>query len=84
MGTFFLDFVSILAAGPTSVRGLHVPSLTLDEVDEIEPDIRDSAIEKYCRYQRSVDSRPVSSEKSGDQLNSLRALPASRYWSRIS
>ena len=36
--------VSILAASPTSVRGPHVPSLKLDEVDEIEPDIRDSAI----------------------------------------
>ncbi|MHB8397323.1 MAG: hypothetical protein ACYDCI_00090 [Candidatus Limnocylindrales bacterium] len=36
--------VSILAASPTSVRGPHVPSLKLDEVDEIEPDIRESAM----------------------------------------
>ena len=36
--------VAILAASPTSVRGPHVPSLKLDEVDEIAPDIRDSAI----------------------------------------
>ncbi len=36
--------VSILAASPKSVRGLHVPSLKLDEVDEIDPDIRESAI----------------------------------------
>jgi hypothetical protein len=36
--------VSILAASPTSVRGPHVPSLKLDEVDEIDPDIRQSAI----------------------------------------
>lgn len=36
--------VSILAASSTSVRGPHVPSLKLDEVDQIAPDIRESAI----------------------------------------
>lgn len=36
--------VSILAASPTSVRGPHVASLKLDEVDEIDPDIRESAM----------------------------------------
>lgn len=36
--------VSILAASPTSVRGPHVPTLRLDEVDEIDEDTRDSAI----------------------------------------
>jgi hypothetical protein len=36
--------VAILAASPTSVRGPHVPSLKLDEVDEIDPDIRESAM----------------------------------------
>ncbi|WP_165221871.1 hypothetical protein [Aquisphaera insulae] len=36
--------VSILAASPTSVRGPHVASLKLDEVDEIVPDIRESAL----------------------------------------
>ena len=36
--------VTILAASTTSVRGPHVPSLKLDEVDEIEPDIRESAM----------------------------------------
>lgn len=36
--------VSILAASKTSVRGPHVPSLKLDEVDEIKPDIRESAV----------------------------------------
>ncbi len=36
--------VSILAASATSVRGPHVPSLKLDEVDEIEDDIRESAM----------------------------------------
>jgi hypothetical protein len=35
--------VSILAASSTSVRGPHVQSLRLDEVDEIEPSIREAA-----------------------------------------
>jgi hypothetical protein len=46
--------IEMLAASPTSVRGPHVPSLKLDEVDEIDPEIRESAMgmamEKYgCR-----------------------------------
>lgn len=36
--------VGILAASQTSVRGPHVASLKLDEVDEIETDIRESAM----------------------------------------
>ena len=36
--------VSILAASATSVRGPHVPSLHLDEVDEIPADLRESAV----------------------------------------
>lgn len=36
--------VAILAASPTSVRGPHVPSLKLDEVDEIDPEIREAAM----------------------------------------
>lgn len=36
--------VQILAASSTSVRGPHVPTLLLDEVDEIEPDLRQSAM----------------------------------------
>jgi hypothetical protein len=36
--------VSILAASAKSVRGPHVASLKLDEVDEIDPDIRESAM----------------------------------------
>jgi hypothetical protein len=36
--------VSILAASPTSVRGPHVPSLKLDEIDEIDPEIREAAM----------------------------------------
>ncbi|QEH38659.1 hypothetical protein OJF2_72650 [Aquisphaera giovannonii] len=36
--------VSILAASLTSVRGPHVASLKLDEVDEMAPDIRESAL----------------------------------------
>lgn len=35
--------VSILAAAPTSVRGPHIPTLRLDEVDEIDPEIMDAA-----------------------------------------
>ncbi len=36
--------VQILAASSTSVRGPHVPSLKLDEVDEIDPDCREAAM----------------------------------------
>lgn len=36
--------VSILACSPKSVRGPHVQTLRLDEVDEIEPDLRDAAL----------------------------------------
>jgi hypothetical protein len=36
--------VTILAASQTSVRGPHVPTLRLDEIDEIDPDIRESAM----------------------------------------
>ncbi len=36
--------VSILAASSTSVRGPHVPSLKLDEIDEIEPELREAAM----------------------------------------
>jgi hypothetical protein len=36
--------VEILAASHTSVRGPHVPSLKLDEVDEMDTDIRESAM----------------------------------------
>jgi hypothetical protein len=36
--------VSILAASSTSVRGPHVASLKLDEVDEIDPECREAAM----------------------------------------
>ena len=36
--------VEILAASSTSVRGPHVPSLKLDEVDEIDEDCREAAM----------------------------------------
>jgi hypothetical protein len=36
--------VTILAASSTSVRGPHVPTLKLDEVDEIDPECRESAM----------------------------------------
>lgn len=36
--------VKILAASSTGVRGPHVPSLKLDEVDEIDPELREAAM----------------------------------------
>lgn len=36
--------IAILAASSTSVRGPHVPSLKLDEVDEILPELREAAM----------------------------------------
>lgn len=36
--------IAILAASSTSVRGPHVPTLLLDEVDEIESELRESAM----------------------------------------
>jgi hypothetical protein len=36
--------ISVLAASPTSVRGPHVATLFLDEIDEIDPDIREAAM----------------------------------------
>lgn len=36
--------VSMLAASRTSVRGPHIPTLRLDEVDEIDPEIREAAL----------------------------------------
>jgi hypothetical protein len=36
--------VSLLAASSRSVRGPHVPTLRLDEIDEIDPDVRESAM----------------------------------------
>lgn len=36
--------VSILAASPRSVRGPHVPTLRIDEVDEVAPELREAAL----------------------------------------
>ena len=36
--------VSILATSEKSVRGPHVPTLRLDEIDEIDPELRQSAV----------------------------------------
>lgn len=49
--------IEILAASPTSVRGPHVPSLKLDEVEEIAPDLREAALGMCMNrggYQASV------------------------------
>jgi hypothetical protein len=45
--------VAILAASPTSVRGPHVPTLDLDEVDEIDEEVRDASY-GMCMEQRGV------------------------------
>lgn len=45
--------VAILAASPTSVRGPHVATLRLDEVDEIKPDLREAAL-GMCMAVRGV------------------------------
>ncbi len=37
------SFVEYIAASSKSVRGPHVPTLRLDEVDEMDPDIRESS-----------------------------------------
>lgn len=36
--------VEILAASPKSVRGPHIPDLNLDEIDEMDPGIREAAV----------------------------------------
>ena len=45
--------VQILAASSTSVRGPHVPSLKLDEVDEIDTDCREAAM-GMCMNRRGI------------------------------
>ncbi len=45
--------VQILAASRTSVRGPHVPSLKLDEVDEIDTDCREAAM-GMCMNRRGI------------------------------
>lgn len=45
--------VAILAASEKSVRGPHVPSLKLDEVDEIDPEVRQAAM-GMCMADRGV------------------------------
>ncbi len=50
--------VEILAASSRSVRGPHVPSLKLDEVDEIDTDIREAAMGMCMgRLKRKRDKR---------------------------
>lgn len=45
--------VSMLAASSTSVRGPHVPTLRLDEVDEIDEEIREASL-GMCMAQHGV------------------------------
>jgi hypothetical protein len=64
---------AILAASPTSVRGPHVPSLKLDEVDEIPEDIRDSALgmAMEIRGQRSSVLMTSTWHRLGGPMSSL-------------
>ena len=50
--------VAILAASTTSVRGPHVASLKLDEVDEIDPEIREAAM-GMCMARKGVPASVV-------------------------
>lgn len=50
--------VAILAASSTSVRGPHVPSLKLDEVDEIDTECREAAI-GMCMDRRGISASVV-------------------------
>lgn len=48
--------VEILTASPLSVRGPHIPSLRMDEVDEIDTDIRESAM-GMCMAKRGYSAK---------------------------
>ena len=50
--------VAILAASSTSVRGPHVPTLLLDEVDEIDTDIREAAM-GMCMARHGVSASAI-------------------------
>lgn len=50
--------VAILSASPTSVRGPHVPTLFLDEVDEIDTDIREAAM-GMCMFRHGAPASAV-------------------------
>ena len=50
--------VKVLSASPTSVRGPHVPSLKLDEVDEIAPEVREAAF-GMCMNRRGMPASVV-------------------------
>lgn len=54
--------VRILAASSRSVRGPHVPSLKLDEVDEIDNDCREAAL-GMCMGRRSRSRRGLKSSQ---------------------
>lgn len=53
--------VAILTASETSVRGPHVPTLRMDEVDEIEPDLQEAA---YGMVMEKHGFRPMISKTS--------------------
>ena len=77
--------VAILAASPTSVRGPHVPSLKLDEVDEIPEDIRDSALGMAMEIRGSRSSVLMTStwHRLGGPMSSLIERGAERRVPRL-
>ena len=73
--------IKTLAASPTSVRGPHVPSLKLDEVDEIDPDIRESAMGMVMAMRGTPAFRPhdidvAQSRRSNGRPDGVAGSPA--------
>lgn len=65
--------VAILAASSTSVRGPHVPTLLLDEVDEIATDLRESAM-GMCMNLRGMSASTIMTStwhKAGGPMTEL-------------
>jgi hypothetical protein len=50
--------VEILTASPTSVRGPHVPTLRIDEVDEIEPELLEACVGMVMDKEEGRAGRP--------------------------
>ena len=60
--------VEILAASSTSVRGPHVPSLKLDEVDEMDVEIRESAMGMCLGRKRKGSNGPKRGKHSASVI----------------
>jgi hypothetical protein len=72
--------VAILSASSTSVRGPHVPSLKLDEVDEIPVDLREAAM-GMC-MDRHGSSASVVMSSTWHRVNGPMAGLMERAWAR--